>query len=416
MILLAPLLLAMCLADPPEPATSSTDPLAEARARATREEWPEAVEAFRTFLQQHPDAPEAAEARFWVGFCRVKLGEDDEAIEALRPFETTLADDTWADDALLHLGAAYRSKDQRDLAVAVWKRLREKYPESIWRGEATLKIIEVLFQDARDYAACLPYCERLVEEVEDPDANSRARFAGAYCLNELKRFDEAGRWEGRWLDRGDAHEEAWRRVLAAQRDLLRGKPDAAVGALSNLDAEFPELDEGTHLDVLLQAAKVLCQHGKADRARELLRNELRRPSKRAEDDFGSILDSLEEAYGADRHDSFLNTLANLANDGRVPLVVRVALRERQVQALCRDGHADRAANLLRDVLAREGAEYPRFKAAVSLADLLAGDRDDLPGAIRVLDEILPRLNRRDFAHQVRGQLARFRSQAKASGG
>ena len=421
MTALVPLVLAVALLgrqgtpDPPA-STEAGDPMAVARVLATREDWPEAVEAFRGFLRHHPDAPEAPEARFWVGFCRVKLGEDEAAIEALRPFESTLADDKWADDALLHLGHAYRDHDERDLAVAAWKRLRDKYPDSVWRGEATVQIIEVLFQGAGDYAACFPYCERLVEESTDSDATARARFAGAYCLGELKRFDDAERWEGRWLDRGDAHEEALRRVLAAQRDLIRGKVEAAVSALTGLDGEFPDLDEGSHLDALLQATGVLCKHGKADKAREMLRNELKRPSKHAGDDFDSILDRLEEAYGKDRQSSFLNTLNTLANDGSVPMVARVALRERQAQALCRDGKADRAGELLRETLNREPAEFARVKAALKLADILANDRNDPPGAIKVLDELLPKLKRRDFAHEVRAQLARYRSQAKVAGG
>lgn len=416
MTAVAPLLLAAALCGRGGPAASdepnAPDPMVDARERATREEWPEAIEAFRDFLQKHPDAQEAPEARFWIGFCRVKTGQDEAAIEALRPFESTLAEDRWADDALLHLGHAYRDRDQPDLAVAAWKRLREKYPDSVWRGEATLQIIEVLFRGANDFAACFPYCERLVEELDDPDATALARFAGAYSLNELKRFDEADRWEGRWLDRGDAHEEALRRVLSAQRDLIRGRADAAVAALTNLDAEFPDLDENSHLDALLRAADVLRKHGRADRARELLRNELKRPSKHAEDDFGTILDRLEEAYGKDRRSSFLDTLARLGGDGSVPMVVRVALRERQAQELCREGKADRAAELLRQILQQESAEYARFKAAIGLAEILANDRADLPGATRVLDELLPRLKRRDFAHEVRARLGRYRSQIK----
>ena len=146
----------------------------------------------------------------------------------------------------------------------------------------------------------------------------------------------------------------------------------------------------------------------------MLRNELRRPSKHAGDDFGSILDRLEEAYGPERRSSFLNTVANLANEGNVPMVARVALRERQAQALCRDGKADRAAELLRETLNREPAEYARVRAALQLAEVLANDREDAPGAIKVLDDLLPRLKRRDFAHEVRSQLTRYRAQAKVA--
>ena len=408
MTIAAPFLLALTFcAQAPTP-TAPDDPLAEAKGQAGREEWAEAADHFRDFFKAHPDSPQAAEARFWVGFCRVKLGQHDEAVDALRPFETTLARDTWADDALLHLGSAYRGKGDNDLALAVWKRLLGEYPDSVWHNEALLKIVEVLFYDAQDYAACLPYCERIVDEVPDPDASSQARLLGAYCLNAQKRFDEADRWAGRWLDRGDAHEEAWRRVLAAQRELICGRPDAAMAALESIDADFPDLDEETRLDVLLQAATVLRKYGQPDRARALLLTELRRPSRRGEDDFGSLLDALDESFGADHRPGFLDALTALSADAKVPPAVRIAARARQARVLRESEQADQAADLLRKALAEEPSEYGRVKAATALAELLAEAREDRSGARRVLDELLPKLRRRDLAHQVREELGHYK--------
>ena len=70
----------------------------------------------------------AAEARFWIGFSLVKSDEFEEAIRELEPFESTLAQDKWADDALLQLGHAYRGHDDDNKALAVWKRLRAEVP------------------------------------------------------------------------------------------------------------------------------------------------------------------------------------------------------------------------------------------------------------------------------------------------
>jgi len=416
MTMLAPLLLAAGLLGPmPTPTpTTPDDPLAEAKGQAGREEWAEAADHFRAFLKAHPDSPRAPEARFWVGFCRVKLGQHDEAVEALRPFETTLARDTWADDALLHLGSAFRGQGENDLALAVWKRLLGEYSDSVWHNEALLKIVEVLFYDAEDYAACLPYCERVVREVPDPDASSQARLLGAYCLNVLKRFDDADRWADRWLDRGDAHEEAWRRVLAAQRDLIRGHPDAAMVALESIDADFPDLDEATRLDVLLQAATVLRKNGQLARARTLLLAELHRLSRRGEDDFGSLLDGLDESFGPDRRADFLGALTALAADAKAPPAVRIAARDRQARALRESDQVDRAADLLRKALAEEPSEYGRVKAATALAELLAEAKEDRPAARRVLEELLPKLRRRDLAHQAREELGHYKD-AEAAG-
>ena len=401
------LLLALCAQAPGPP---PSDPLAEGRALAEKEEWAEAVEKLRAVLRAHPDAPQAPEARFWVGFCLVKQGEDAEAIETLRPFETTLSQDTWADDALLHLGSAYHSKGDADLAIAAWKRLLDKYPESVWRSEALLKIVDILFNDSADYAACLPYCERVVKEVSDPEASSPARLCGAYCLNALRRFDDAERWADQWLDRGHAHEEAWRRVLAAQRDLIQGHPDAAMATLEAIEADFPDLDEGARLDILLQTASVLRKHGHPDRARTLLGAEFRRPSRRAEDDFSALLEALSQTFGPDHRADFLDALSDLSTDPKVPMPIRVAARDRHAQALREDDHDDRAADLLRKALADEPSEYGRVKAAIALANLLAEAKEDRTNAARVLADLLPRLRRRDLAHQVREELAKYRTQ------
>ena len=118
--------------DPPQ-ATSSQrdDPLADARKASDREDWDLAAEKFRAFLAPHPNAPQAAEARFWEGFCRVKLDENEQAVEILLPFTDALAADKWADNALLQIGKAYRGLDQESDALAAWKRHLEKYPRSL---------------------------------------------------------------------------------------------------------------------------------------------------------------------------------------------------------------------------------------------------------------------------------------------
>src|SRR6516165_9560806 len=70
---------------------------AEAKALSAHEEWRDAIARFRRFLREHPGDPRASEARFWVGFSLVKSGEFDEAVGALEPFRTALAQDKWAD-------------------------------------------------------------------------------------------------------------------------------------------------------------------------------------------------------------------------------------------------------------------------------------------------------------------------------
>ncbi len=391
--------------------TGADELFAEARALSTREDWSGAIERFRRFLREHPGDPRAHEAQFWIGFSLVKDGEYNEAVRELRPFESEWSGDRWADDALLQLGHAYRGLDDDDRALASWKLLLEKHPDSVWRIEAALQIIDLLFHGPKDYAACLPYCERVVRETADFDVNTEARYAGAYCLNALGRHDEADRWMDRWFTPDDAVEAGWRRVLGAQRDLRQGRADQALRSLGAIDADFPDLDQGDRVDLTLRAAAMLASEKQSDRARDLLVEALKRSAGDSEEEITGLLDQLEEAIGDD--DGFRIALERLAGEPSLPIMARMAVRDRRVRNL-RDGeHADQAEALLREALAGEKAEYARFRAATLLAEWLQDDRDDRAGAVKVLEDILPGLRRGDLAHQVRKAIGELRSSSDA---
>jgi tetratricopeptide (TPR) repeat protein len=181
--------------DPPKAeAPPEGDPLAEARRATDREEWDEALEKFQAFLGAKPEAPQATEARFWAGFCLVKMDENEKAVEFLKPFTEALAKDKWADDALLQLGNALHGQGLEPEALAVWKLHLAKYPDSVWRTEVSLNIVDLLFYHATDLAACLSVCERLTNEVDDRGATTEARYLGAYCLNALPSRSSARCW------------------------------------------------------------------------------------------------------------------------------------------------------------------------------------------------------------------------------
>jgi tetratricopeptide (TPR) repeat protein len=375
---------------------------AEAKALSAHEEWRGAIAHFRRFLREHPDDPRAAEARFWIGFSLVKSDEFDEAVRALEPFRTALAQDKWADDALLQLGHAYRGREENDLALASWKLLLEKHPDSVWRTEAAVQVVDLLFHDAKDYAACLPYCERVVRDAADFAGITEARYAGAYCLSALGRYDDADRWMDRWFSPDDAIEAAWRRVLAAQRDLRQGRTDQALRSIDALDADFPDLDRGDRNDLILRAAAMLACEKQAGRARDLLVAALKRSEGDSEEEIAGLLDQLEEAAGGD--DGFRDILERLAKEPSLPLMARMAVRGRRVEILRGDEHSDQAESLLRRALADETSEYARFRAATLLAEVLNEDRDDRDGARKVLTDVLPGLHRPDLLHQVRETL------------
>jgi tetratricopeptide (TPR) repeat protein len=303
---------------------------------------------------------------------------------------------------LLQLGHAYRGRDENDLALASWKRLLEKHPDSVWRTEAAVQIVELLFHDAKDYAACLPYCERVVRDAADFAGITEARYDGAYCLNALGRYDEADRWMDRWLTPDDAIEAAWRRVLVAQRDLRLGRTDQAFRSLDALDADFPDLDRGDRNDLTLRAAAMLTREKQSGRARDLLVAALKRSEGDSEDEIAGFLEQLEEA--AEGEGGFRDVIERLAKEPSLPLMARLAIRDRRVELLREDEHPDRAESLLRQSLAEETSEYARFRGATLLAEVLGEDRDDRDGARKVLTDVLPGLHRHDLVHHVREAL------------
>ena len=85
-------------------------------------------------------------------------------------------------------------------------------------------------------------------------------------------------------------------------------------------------------------------------------------------------------------------------------MARVAVRSRQVDALREEERFDQAESLLREALAEEKSEYAVFRAATLLAELLKDDRDDPTAAMKMLNEVLPRLHRSDLVHQIRAAI------------
>ncbi len=416
----ASLALMLCMGAPPAPgvgddATKAAtrpkdDPLADARGATDREEWGDAAEKFRAFIKAHPGDPQAPEAQFWAGFCLVKLGENEQAVEVLDPFRDKLAEDKWADDALLQIGKALHGLGKEEEALSAWKRHLEKYTQSVWRNEVLLAIIDLLFHHATDLNACLAYCVQLTEEVKDKGSTTEARYMGAYCLNALRKFAASEAWADRQFDPESPLEEAWRRVLGAQRDLLRGRVDSALGAVDSSAADFPDLDQDGRRDLLLKTTHVLRFNGRADRARELLEAELVGSSGRPQGDVDSLLDELEATYGDDRRVDFLAALGHLVGDRKVAIVVRVTARDRHAQGLKDDEHADQAEALLRAALSSETAEFPRFRAALKLAEILADDPAKRDDATKVFDGLGTDLKRRDLIHQLQVASARYRQQ------
>ncbi len=407
--MIAPLCLALLLSaptavaadDPPKAAGSVEEALDRAKSLTDKEEWAEAVAAYRKILRDQPEHGRAPEARFWAGFGLVKLGDHAAAVELLEPFRTALAGDKWADDAMLQLGHGYKALGDADKALEAWDRQVEAYRDSVWRVEVMNQTIDLLFHVKKDLPACLARCERMVGEIEDRETTTEARYLGAYCLNALRRFDESERWAAGRFDPETPIEEAWRSVLKIQRDLLDGRADAALKGVDALPTTYPDLDQDDRVDLLTRLAFVLRFNGRVDRARLLLMDELKRPLHRSEDDANWLFDQLAEVVGDGPEAGLEGALTELIGHETTPVVVRAVARDRLVRKLRDEDAAGKAEELLRKAVADDPAEFGRFRAATGLADLLAEAKGDRPGALRVLKDLEPTLKRRDLAHKLR---------------
>ena len=184
--------------------------------------------------------------------------------------------------------------------------------------------------------------------------------------------------------------------------------------MDSLATDFPDLDAEERQDLLLKTTFILRNNGRADRARELLQAQFLLSSGEPEDQVESLLDELEAAFGDDRRADFLTALGRLSRDRKAPVVVRVSTRDRHTQALRDDEHPKEAEAMLSEALAAETAEFPRCRAAMKLAEILADDFEKPDDAVKLLDQLRLNLKRRDLINKLREASDRYRKQADSA--
>jgi TolA-binding protein len=371
-----------------------------------RQEWHAAMDRLEQFLKNPPES-QVGEAHFWLGFCLIKCGEFPGAVKAFLPFEAELKDDTWADDALLHLGQAHRGSGELERAAEAWNRLLEEYPQSVWHNEALVKLSELYFYTAGDYQACLPVCERLVREVSNLAATAEARYLAVYCLNELRRFDEARKWLDEQFDAGDPIDESRRRLLLLHQELLEGNVQSALTGISALPAEFPDFDRSSRLDFLVRVSYLLRNHGQAERARSLLRRYIAHRGGLNEAWINYLLDELEATFAGDEPQSYRAELSSLVDDAETSPLVKIVVSERLALRVAEAGQVDDALSVLSRQLAADSSEFNQVRCTVSSAEILARHRGAVEEAHARLAALLPQLTRRDLTQRVRREMERL---------
>ncbi|OHX13391.1 tol-pal system protein YbgF [Chromobacterium sphagni] len=93
-------------------------------------DFPNAINALGLYIQQNPQAPQAAEASYWLGVAHTALRQYDAAIDIHRRFVEQYPSNHFAPDAMRNIGTCQRDLGQVDQAKNTFRRLIKLYPKS----------------------------------------------------------------------------------------------------------------------------------------------------------------------------------------------------------------------------------------------------------------------------------------------
>ena len=134
---------AVALGTTPAAASGSAQAFGEARHLLDATRWPEAELALAAFLREYADAPEAPEARYFLGRTQIVLGRHGDAaatfLELLRKSPASAR----APDAWVRLGVSLKGMGETAQAGATFRDLPLKYPA------ATAAVRQLALNEAR---------------------------------------------------------------------------------------------------------------------------------------------------------------------------------------------------------------------------------------------------------------------------
>jgi TolA-binding protein len=379
------------------------------KALILKEDWEAAARPLQKYVTRYSHEPDLNEARLWLGYSLIRAGEHERAVGVLKPFETVSATDPWTDDGLLQLGRAYQWSGRYDAAAAAWTRLREQFRDSVWNVEALCCLINLEFYDRENFSACFSYCEKLLDQTtqDSVSASWEHRYIGAYCLNSMRRFEDANAWIEKWFDPRSAHEQAGRAVLNAQRAALSGDLEPGRKLAEHLAAEFPELEGDVWLDLVIRCGAMLRQAGQHETARELLLSSLSRVDNLSSEQVGWILGEVNATLSPDEFPKVLESL--WLNDER-SVVVRQVVRDRFVQHCREHDKLKEAAESLKTWLSNDLLpQVLRARTCLELAALQHNDLESAAAAIETLEAALSRIDRDDLRRELEEQLGEYRN-------
>jgi tol-pal system protein YbgF len=90
-----------------------------------------AVSGFRAFIEQFPDAPEAASAVYWIGESFFAMGSLDSALGQFQIVLDRYSESDKVPAALLKSGNIYTEQGDKKSAYPYYRRLKEEFPQSL---------------------------------------------------------------------------------------------------------------------------------------------------------------------------------------------------------------------------------------------------------------------------------------------
>lgn len=95
-----------------------------------RGQFPQARDAFKQFLAQHPKDALAGNAQYWLGETYYVQGQYKDAADSFLKGYTTYSRSSKAPDSLLKLGMTLGALKQKDAACATFGQLKEQFPQA----------------------------------------------------------------------------------------------------------------------------------------------------------------------------------------------------------------------------------------------------------------------------------------------
>lgn len=95
-----------------------------------RGQFPQARDALKQFLAEHPTDPLAGNAQYWLGETYYVQGQYKDAADAFLKGYTTYAKSSKAPDSLLKLGMTLSQLGQKDAACATYGQLKQQFPQA----------------------------------------------------------------------------------------------------------------------------------------------------------------------------------------------------------------------------------------------------------------------------------------------